>query len=93
MVLAESALEFDSNIALPDLTESVVRNSPCAIEYGGHSDIWTGVWKKDDAEVKVAIKALRVSTSDPLWKENLVKVCCRSTVLQEIECALTSYPL
>lgn len=80
MVIAESALDVD-NIALPDLTESILKDGPFAIEHGGYSDIWTGVWKKDDAEVKVAIKALRVSTSDPLRKENLVKVCCQSTVL------------
>ncbi|KAF5317548.1 hypothetical protein D9619_013143 [Psilocybe cf. subviscida] len=85
MLLTESPLDMDSNsidisaegrsspFALPDLTEDVAKNGPFAIAHGGYSDIWTGVWKKDDGEVSVAVKALRISTSDPLMRENLVK--------------------
>jgi hypothetical protein len=86
MLLTESPLDMDSNsleigtegrsspFALPDLTEGVVKDGPFAIAHGGYSDIWTGVWKKDDGAVRVAVKTLRISASDPLLRENLVKV-------------------
>ncbi|EAU86182.2 TKL/TKL-ccin protein kinase [Coprinopsis cinerea okayama7 len=59
-----------------DLTGQITREGNYAVAHGGHSDVWLGRLKKQaddsDQEVKVAVKVLRNTTSDPEKKAKLV---------------------
>ncbi|KAF8962977.1 TKL/TKL-ccin protein kinase [Flammula alnicola] len=58
---------------LPDLTDSVVKEGQFPIAHGGYSDVWRATWKRDQCDMKVAVKVLRNTTSDPTTKEKLIK--------------------
>lgn len=71
-LLATFFSETDETV--PNLTGKIVREGQYPIAHGGYSDIWKGVLQQDDSrELKVAVKVLRNTTSDPVLKAKLVE--------------------
>ncbi|TFK27549.1 TKL/TKL-ccin protein kinase [Coprinopsis marcescibilis] len=64
----------DSELSqLMDLSGCITREGSYAVAHGGHSDVWKGMWKRKDEEVKVAVKVIRNTTNDPAKKTTLLK--------------------
>ena len=70
---------------VPDLTHRVRKDGHFPAAHGGYSDVWKAVWKRDDvSDVKVAVKVVRNTASDPATEDKLVKVCCTSNPISDI---------